>query len=318
MGNSETGLPPAISIRGVSKQYKEGLFKKSRKSLDDVSFDVERGRIFGFIGHNGAGKTTCIKIILGLAKPSAGKVMVLGRDVAVEDVRGLIGYLPESPYYYGHLRALEFLEVAGRLCGLGGSESAGRAREMLRAAGLENVADVPLSRFSKGMLQRIGIAQSLVGDPEILIYDEPMSGLDPTGRREIRDIMTGLRERGKTVFFSTHILSDAEMICDSVGILVNGRLRASGKLEELLKPRVNSYEIAVKGPSEKLAGLMQAHPSAVVTGNALYVSAPDENEARGILRHAFDEGCTLISYVEKRERLEDLYLSELKGEQSHG
>ena len=308
----------AIKAEGLTKEYDTGFLKKKKRVLDNVSFEVRRGEIFGFIGHNGAGKTTTIKILLGLTKSTSGKVGIFGGSPREEGTRMRLGYLPENPYYYGHLTATEFMDLAGRLCGVPAAARKTRTVELLGLMGLSNVGGVLLSSFSKGMLQRIGIAQSLVNDPDLLIYDEPMSGLDPVGRREVRDKIIELKEKGKTIFFSTHLLSDAELICNSVGILINGRLKAMGRLEELLSPKIRSYEIVVRAEVVTMRKLIEKFSSARIRGDQALFTIKDEAEKRAILALIGTPGCELVSLVPRKERLEDIYMNELKAEESHG
>ena len=225
-----------VETEGLSKEYETGFLKKKRNlALDGLSLSVKSGQIFGFLGGNGAGKTTTIKILMGLIFPTAGTASVLGKDVANVRMHSRIGYCPESPYFYDYLTANELMDYFGRLFGLDAAARKEKTDALLTEVGIaEKDRRRQLRRFSKGMLQRVGIAQSLINDPELVFFDEPMSGLDPVGRRDIRDLIANLKHRGVTVFMSTHILSDIEALCDEVAILRGGRLAASGKLSELL------------------------------------------------------------------------------------
>jgi len=225
-----------VEIEGLSKEYETGFLKKKRNlALDGLDLNVRGGQIFGFLGGNGAGKTTTIKILMGLIFPTAGTASVLGKDVANVKMHSQIGYCPESPYFYDYLTANELMDYFGRLFGLDAAARKRKTDELLSEVGLaEKDRRRQLRKFSKGMLQRVGIAQSLINDPELVFFDEPMSGLDPVGRRDIRDLIANLRAKGVSVFMSTHILSDIEALCDEVAILRGGRLAASGKLSELL------------------------------------------------------------------------------------
>lgn len=226
-----------IETEGLSKEFRVGFAMKRVLALDDLNLKVEEGEIFGYIGPNGAGKTTTLKIMMGLIYPTSGNVQIFGRDIKNINIKMDIGFLPEAPYFYDYLTTGEFLDFYGQLFGLGKKERRRRIEELLDMVDLRWVKDTQLRKFSRGMLQRIGIAQALINDPRLVILDEPMSGLDPVGRTKIRDVILRLKDEGKTVFFSSHILSDVEMICDRVGILVNGRLKEVGKLEELLGER---------------------------------------------------------------------------------
>src|SRR5512143_930207 len=216
---------PALVTTGLSKSYRTGhVIQGRRPALQDLDLEVRAGEIFGYVGPNGSGKTTTLKLLVGLLKPDRGDARVLGEPLASRAWRYRAGYLPEHPYLYDYLTAAEYLEYAARLFGIARARRREKTRELLALVGLEGSADVPLRRFSKGMVQRAGLAQALVNDPELVILDEPMSGLDPIGRRLVREIILGLRRAGRTVFFSTHILSDAETLCDRVGVLRAGRL----------------------------------------------------------------------------------------------
>jgi len=235
---------PAIEILGLTKDYPTGFWRKRmRRSLDNLTLQVEEGEIFGFLGPNGAGKTTTLKLLMGLIFPTSGTARV--RGWAMDDIRmhREIGYLPEQPYFYDYLTARELLDYYARFFGYGAAERRERVTRFLALVGLADAADVQLRKFSKGMLQRAGIAQAILHDPQVVFLDEPMSGLDPIGRREVRDIILDLRQRGRTVFFSTHILSDAEMLCDRVAVLVGGKLHGVGSPEEIVAVKVQGMEI---------------------------------------------------------------------------
>jgi ABC-2 type transport system ATP-binding protein len=224
----------AISVQGLTKTYASGWpWRAPIVALTNLALSVERGEIYGFLGPNGAGKTTTLKILLGLMSATSGRAYVLGQPAGHVETRAKIGFLPESPYFYDYLTAEEFLGFYGRLAGLERSMIHRRVAELLELVGLADARTRQLRKFSKGMLQRVGLAQALIHDPELIILDEPMSGLDPIGRKQVRDLILGLRERGKTVFFSSHIISDVEVLCDRVGIVVKGKLLASGRIEDL-------------------------------------------------------------------------------------
>lgn len=226
-----------ITTEGLTKEFRVGFRMKRVLALDNLNLKVEEGEIFGYIGPNGAGKTTTLKIMMGLIYPTSGNVQIFGRDIKDINIKMDIGFLPEAPYFYDYLTAREFLDFYSQLFGLGKKERERRIEELLDMVDLRLVKDTQLRKFSRGMLQRIGIAQALINDPKLVVLDEPMSALDPVGRTKIRDVILRLKDEGKTVFFSSHILSDVEMICDRVGLLVNGKLKEIGKLEELLGER---------------------------------------------------------------------------------
>src|SRR5690349_2793710 len=225
-----------IEIENLTKDYEKGFWiKKKTRALDGLTLSVESGHIFGFLGGNGAGKTTTIKILMSLIFPTEGRARILGEDISSVAMHRRIGYCPENPYFYDYLKASELMLYFGELFGLDKTKARQKCEELLTKVGLEEKDwNKQLRKFSKGMLQRVGLAQSLINEPEIVFLDEPMSGLDPIGRREIRELIAELREKGTTVFMSTHILSDVETLCDEVAILRRGRLAATGNLDELL------------------------------------------------------------------------------------
>ncbi|MEK7747588.1 MAG: ABC transporter ATP-binding protein [Nitrospirota bacterium] len=224
-----------IKIEGLSKEYTLGLGQTRRVALRDLSLEINPGEVFGFLGPNGAGKTTTIKILVGLMAPTSGTARLFDQEITNESVRSKIGFLPETPSFYEYLTAVEILSFYGQLFNLPKSEIRGRVASLLKQVGLESSRDLQLRKFSKGMLQRVGIAQALINDPELIILDEPMSGLDPIGRKEMRELILMLKHQGKTIFFSSHIIHDVEMICDRVGILAEGQLLGMGHLDEIRK-----------------------------------------------------------------------------------
>ena len=243
----------AIEIQGLTKDYLHGFWKKkSHRALDNLNLEVEEGEVFGLLGPNGAGKTTTLKLLMRLIFPTAGTARLLGRPLGEAESHQKIGYLPEAPYFYDYLTAREFLDYCGQLFGLGKAERVRRVGELLEQAGLEAVADRALRNFSRGMLQRVGVAQALINQPDLVFLDEPMLGLDPVGRHEVRRIILDLREQGKTVCFSTHILSDVESLCDRVAILNQGKLHGLGQLDEILALEVSAQEVVVGGATPAL------------------------------------------------------------------
>ena len=223
-----------LKTEALCKQFKVGFWGRPLTALERLDLEIHTGEIFGFLGPNGAGKTTTLKILMGLIYPTSGKAWILGHKVGEVAMKQQVGFLPESPYFYDYLTAEEFMRFYGQLFGLGGALLSERITALLKTVGLTDARGLQLRKFSKGMLQRIGIAQALINDPHLVILDEPMSGLDPVGRKEIRDLILHLKAQGKTVFFSSHILHDAEVLCDRVGILIKGRLVALGKVTELI------------------------------------------------------------------------------------
>ena len=234
----------AIEIQGLTKDYATGFWRKRmRRSLDNLTLEVEEGEVFGFLGPNGAGKTTTIKLLMGLIFPTAGTARIRGQSIGDIRMHREIGFLPEQPYFYDYLTARELLDYYARFFGYRATERRDRVTRFLERVGLASAADTQLRKFSKGMLQRVGIAQAILHDPRVIFLDEPMSGLDPVGRREVRDIIHELKNNGCTVFFSTHILSDAEMLCDRVAVLVAGKLRGVGAPGEIVSMEIQGMEI---------------------------------------------------------------------------
>lgn len=307
----------AVEIQNLTKDYETGFLRKKRvRALDDLSLNVEPGQIFGFLGGNGAGKTTTIKTLMRLQFPTAGSAKILGRDINDVQMHRRIGYCPENPYFYDYLTARELMEYFGELFGYDAATRRRKCEELLTAVGLqEKDWRRQLRKYSKGMLQRVGLAQSLINDPEIVFMDEPMSGLDPVGRREIRELIAGLREKGTTVLMSTHILSDIEALCDRVAILRSGRLAATGDLNELLSNTDGSkaLEISVQGVSaasirdeiEFIAGAtMNARP------NGANIQILDENDIDAVLSITRRHGGRLASINPVKQSLEELFVKE--------
>jgi ABC-2 type transport system ATP-binding protein len=239
---------PAIEILGLEKCYSVGFWRKRpKRALLPLQLTVEHGEIFGFLGPNGAGKTTTLKLLMGLVFPTSGSARLLGREWTDPSVKAQIGFLPEQPYFYDHLTAHELLQYYGQLSGVPARQCKQRVEQVLHQVGLRDVQGVQLRKFSKGMLQRVGIGQAILHDPKLVFFDEPMSGLDPMGRREVRDLMEQLKHEGKTVFFSTHILSDAETLCDRVAIIHQGELRGVGAVDDLTSSVEGKVEVVWHG-----------------------------------------------------------------------
>jgi len=235
-----------IKIESISKHYKQGLKSKKVIALEDLSLEINKGELFGFLGPNGAGKSTAIKILLNLIYPDKGSALIMGKSVYDTAIRRYVGYLPENPYFYDHLTAKELLWFGGKTSGLGKTAIHERTESLLAKVDLYRAKDRPLRTYSKGMVQRAGLALALIHDPEVVILDEPMSGLDPLGRKMVGDLMLELKDQGKTVFFSSHILTDIERFCDRAGIIVSGRLRLVDKLADLLAGGSTLEEIFLK------------------------------------------------------------------------
>jgi len=302
---------PVLSVEKLEKTFRIGFFRKRVEAVRGVDFEVRPGEIFGLLGPNGAGKTTTIKMILRLIFPTRGTIHLFGTAAGHRATMGRIGYMPENPYVYQYLRPLEFLDLCGRLAGMDGATRAKRSREMIERVHLGHAVDRPIGRFSKGMMQRIGLAQALLHDPELLILDEPLSGLDPIGRKEIRDVLLEQRSAGKTLLFTSHILSDVEMLCDRVVILDRGVVTAEGVIDELLRPEVRRVDVELEGVGdalhEELDGL--AASSHTVDQRVVYVLEGDEALPE-LLRRALDGGAHVAAVVPRRETLEGLFLRE--------
>lgn len=304
----------AIRIERLTKTFKPGWPGQTPpKVLSDVSFSVGCGEIFGFLGPNGAGKTTTLKVLLGLSEATSGSVEILGKPPSDVAVRRRVGFLPESPYFYDYLTAEEFLAFYGGLAGLSRCEIQERVPALLAQAGLTDARTRQLRKFSKGMLQRIGLAQALIHDPELVILDEPMSGLDPIGRKGVRDLIWNLRERGKTVFFSTHILSDVELICDRVAILQKGRLLASGRIDELVdQGAAHPIEVVYEGGQEVAPEAIKPFvTSQRQKGNRCLLVLPGGEVLDEVLSLVRRQGGKLVSITPHKGALEDLFLQKV-------
>ena len=301
---------PVIEIANLTKDYQVGFFRKRTvRALDNLSLSVDAGQIFGFLGANGAGKTTTLKLLMRLIFPTSGTARILDRDIQDVRMHERIGYLPENPYFYDYLTAREFLEYCAEIFGYPAADRKKRTADLLARVKLEEKKwDTQLRKFSKGMLQRVGLAQSLVNDPEIVFLDEPMSGLDPVGRREVRDLIASLREDGKTVFMCSHILSDIEVLCDHVAILKRGKLAQVGHLDELRQRTEgpNRMEILAAGADASALHLANADISATPRGLRIEISSEDEIEsALAALRKA---GGKVVSIQPVKQSLEELFL----------
>ena len=306
-----------IEVESLSKEFRLGLFMRRVLAVRGVSFRVERGTIFGFLGPNGAGKTTTIKILTGLIAPTGGRATLFGEPVPSPRAMARVGFLPENPYVYPYLTPTEFVEHCGRLSGLSGKAARDRTKKALERVGILYAADRPVRRLSKGMLQRTGLAAALVADPELLILDEPMSGLDPVGRKEVRDLIVDERRQGRTIFFSTHILSDVETLCDEVSILREGRVVVSGRLDELLNRDVQRSDVVLKGASEELARSLEAQGHRTRrAGDSLIVETEGEGGVKSVLEASLGAGASVFEVTARNETLEDLFLREAILEQS--
>ena len=304
-------MPTVIEIDRLTKEYEAGFLRKRKtRALDTLSLAVERGQIFGFLGANGAGKTTTLKLLMRLIYPTSGTARILGRDISDISMHARIGYLPENPYFYDHLTAREFLSYCGELFGQKTGTRASRTEALLTRVNLEKKSwDLQLRKFSKGMLQRVGLAQALINDPEIVFLDEPMSGLDPVSRREVRDLIASLRAEGKTVFMCSHILSDIEVLCDSVAILKAGRLAHAGSLDELRVRESSLIEIiATDVAADALKRQLEVSATVTTTASGVRIEVSDEKEVDAVIAALRSVNGKLVSVQPVRQSLEDLFL----------
>jgi len=305
----ERTMMPVLELDDVHKSYRSHLSIRKYWILRGLSLSIREGEIFGYIGTNGAGKTTTIKLALGLIFPDAGTIRLFGQDASRVEVRRRVGFLPENPYLYDYLTGEEFLDFHARLFGLDAPARRKRVRDLLERVGLSNRGDRQLRHYSKGMLQRIGLAQALVNDPDLVILDEPMSGLDPIGRREVRDIILDLKARGRTVFFSTHILSDTEMICDRVGLLVKGSLKAVGRIDELVSRDVPYWEVALRGVTN---GGLPCGSVMSRRDDRVLIRVDSQGDLHRLLAILNGHGAELVSVTPARQSLEDLFIREAR------
>jgi ABC-2 type transport system ATP-binding protein len=297
---------PAIEIENLSKEYPFGFLNlKKKTSLEGLNMQVETGEVFGFIGPNGAGKSTTIKLLMGLIFPTAGSARILGKPISVIEMHRDIGYLPEQPYFYDYLTAAELLDYFARFHDLTAVDRKERVGRMLKKVGLETAGKIQLRKYSKGMLQRVGLAQAILHDPKVVILDEPMSGLDPVGRREVRDIILELKRDGKTVMFSTHILPDAETLCDRVGVIVGGKLHGVGAPGTLVDMKTQGMEILFELKETSKAPLLS---KATRTGECYRLQVAEEGLYAAIeqLRAA---GARILSVSQVKATLEEFFMN---------
>jgi ABC-2 type transport system ATP-binding protein len=301
----------AIETTELAKTYAVGFWrKKPRVALRPLNLTVEEGEVFGFLGPNGAGKTTTLKLLMGLVLPTGGSARILGKDIGDAEVKAQIGFLPEQPYFYDYLTAQELLRYYARLSGVGAKGLDRKIEALLERVGLKDAARVQLRKFSKGMLQRVGLAQAILHDPKVVFLDEPMSGLDPMGRREVRDLMEELKRQGKTVFFSTHILSDAEALCDRVAVIHQGELRGVGHVAQLTSSVAGKVEMIWNG-SAVPAGFGEMGAECHLIGETIRAVLP-ETQQEAALEILHRERLRLISLTPVRSSLEEYYLQKVK------
>ncbi len=322
-------MPPVIEMRDLAKVYVQDVIgvengrlrirlrNRRRVALEGLTLSVQKGEIFGLLGPNGAGKTTTIKILMGLHFATGGTATIMDRPLGDNSVKERIGFLPENPHFYDYLRGREFLGFYAALYGMPRARARQRIGELLEMVGLAHAADLPLRGYSKGMIQRIGLAQALLNDPDIVFLDEPQSGLDPFGRKEVRDLILMLRDQGKTVFFSSHILADAEQICDRVAILHKGRAISIGPLSEMLSARVKEYEVTFTDPAGDLLERARASATRFVQRRNEYLAVlTEEAPARELARELLNGKGTLTGFLPRKETLEEYFIREIEGKRA--
>ena len=299
----------AIATQDLGKTYRSSLMRAAAPSLDGLNLTIRENEVFGFLGRNGAGKTTTIKILCGLVRQTRGEAFIFGDSVRVKHARRHIGYLPENPYFYEYLTPRETLDFYGRLHGLGSGERAAEWTKLSELLDLRDIASQRVREFSKGMRQRLGFAVALVGDPKVLILDEPMSGLDPIGRRSIRELILRMRDEKKTIFFSSHVLGDVEQICDRVGILVKGKLTSQGRIDELLGKHDNPVEVIIANLSDAARAELEAKAlSTRVSEAGHHFTLHDAQAANEAVKLALARGGSLVEFTPLKESLEDQFV----------
>jgi ABC-2 type transport system ATP-binding protein len=299
-----------LRIENLHKSFKTGFIPKTKKILKGISLEVQGGEIFGYLGPNGAGKTTTLKCILGLIFPDKGKIEIFGQDNLSLQAKEKIGFLPENPYFYDHLTASEFLRFYSDLSLVKKEDKKERIDSLLETVGLKHAAGLQLRKFSRGMLQRIGLAQALVNNPSLVLLDEPLGGLDPLGRKEIRDVIVRLREEGKTVFLSSHILQDIEMICDRVAIILDGKVINQGPLQDLISEKILFTEITLSGiPAKELEGLGELYTA---QGGKTLLKVLDEKKVENVLQLIQEKKGKIHSLIPRTETLEDIFVGAVK------
>ena len=304
-------MPAAIRIEDLTKDYAIGFWRRrTYRALDRLTLDIEGGEVFGFLGPNGAGKTTTLKLLMQLIFPTSGRAEILGRPVGDISTRHRIGYLSENPSFYDYLTAEELLGYFGELFGYSGADRRKRVQTLLDRVGIGAERRLQLRKFSKGMIQRVGIAQALLNDPEVVFLDEPMSGLDPLGRRDVRSLILELRDQGRTVFFSSHILADAEALCRRVAVVAGGRLAASGVLSDILAFQVHGWELVMTGLSPEVVARLKSsvRRATEISPSRYTLELPLEQSPDRILAELTAAGASLVSLNPMRDTLEDFFM----------
>jgi ABC-2 type transport system ATP-binding protein len=302
----------ALITENLIKDFRHPITLRKVRVVDGLDIEIREGETFGFLGPNGAAKTTTLKLINGLLRPTAGRIKIFGKDHRDVSVKARIGFLPENPYFYDYLSGEEFLDFYAQLFGIGRNDRRLRTRRLLERVGLAARAGEPLRKYSKGMIQRLGLAQVLINDPELIILDEPMSGLDPVGRRDVRDIILELKREGRTVFFSSHLIPDVEMICDRVGILVEGVLRDQADLHDRLAVSAPSSEVRVAGISKGTFDHARSLASRIVaSGPEVLIEVPGDGTVEKLIDLVRADGGRVVSITPNRESLEALFIREV-------
>ncbi|HKA14481.1 MAG TPA: ABC transporter ATP-binding protein [Myxococcota bacterium] len=299
-----------VRVDAVTKDVRPGFGLRTKRVLHEVSFCVREGEIFGFVGPNGAGKTTMLKVLMGLIRPTSGSARVLGHDVAETAFRRHVGFLPENPYFYDYLTGRETVDFYAKLCGLSRERRRARADELLAQVGLAHAAGARIRTYSKGMQQRLGIAQALVHDPDVVFLDEPMSGLDPIGRKDVRDLILRLRDRGKTVFMNTHILHDVELVCDRVAIIAGGRIRYEGAIDDFALAGERCTDLLITSAPAHVGAVLEERFAAQLhgMGDRIEVRVP-EKHVDDALALLLEGGARVLSVAPNRASLEQIFMS---------
>lgn len=308
-----TDTTPAIEVRALQKTFRVGFWRRKVRAVKDLSFTVHENEIVGLVGPNGAGKTTTMKALTGLIHPDEGTVELFGRSCSSVASRESLGYLPENPYFYEHLSAEELLKFYGNLFGLSGKILDERIDQLISRVGLDHARGRPLKKFSKGMRQRAGLAQALINDPELVILDEPQTGLDPVGRKEVRDLIFELKKEGKTILFSSHILPDVEAVCDRVVVIHKGRNMETGTLSELTGDRISALELVVHTDDEESLEDLPDLLSKERRGETWVLRFPGNADSNAVIREALDRGHDVRSMMRQREDLENVFVRDTYG-----
>ncbi len=312
-------MQAAIDVQNIGKHFKSNFLLRTISALQDVSFSIQEGEVFGLIGHNGAGKTTLIKILTGLIRPSTGQAALFGHPVGDIQALSQLGFLPERPYFYEYLTGREALNFYGRLAGLSANAIARRSSELLAMLKLEEAADRPMRLYSKGMLQRLGMAQAILHDPPLVLLDEPMSGLDPLGRGQIKDIIHLLKKQGKTILFSSHILSDVEELCDRVAVLANGHLRYEGDLETLTATYKEGVEIVIENVAdEHMAGLSDLGAEITQQNGRVKLFLSNDQDDQRVIKQLIEQGFHIDRMIPKRMSLEEIVVRQFQSGKEEG